>query len=376
MYPANKIRLTLEWVLLLSLVGFAIWLRFYNLGRLGLWGDEGFTYLSVEGILKHGYPILPSGNPYLKDILFSYLSSIPPLFGGMGEFSIRFTNALFGVLLIPAFYFVSKRFLPLPFALMGAVILTLSHWEIEFARHARYYCQLQFFYLLSLYFFYTGFIEERRRDVKFAFLFFVLACLSHQLAYTLIFSFVVLLWVKGFRVLLKPRVLLYGLLYAFVVGGLQLFEVYFWKVGSVVHLDQSKTLWEVLFGNFHLGYFKQFQWLFPHMSWVAAGGAFIYLFRRREPLSFFMGIGVLCLLFMGLGQAHFQPRYIFYLFPLFVLAYMGGLYFLFKTIPKLFQSFSLPRGGLVGGFVVGFLLILTVDACNPHYSVRITKQRK
>jgi len=375
MWFEGRVRQTAEWGILLGLVGFAIWLRFYNLGVLGLWGDEGFTYLSVEGIRSKGVPLLPSGHPYLKDILFSYFSAIPSFIGGMSEFSIRFANAFFGVALIPLFYFVSKKFFSAPFALMGAAILTLCHWEIEFARHARYYCQLQFFYLLTLYFFYTGFVEEKRRDQWLSFLFFVLACLTHQLAYTLVFSFLVLIWVRGPRVLLRKNVILFGLLFAAVVGGLQFFEVVFWKVGSVVHLDKGKTIWEVLFGSFHIGYFKQFQWLFPTMSWVAALGALFYLFRRSAALSFFMGIGIVCLLFMGLGQAHFQPRYVFYLLPIFIFAYLGGLFLLYSLVLKVFQKFGKVGGPLIGFVAACVVLLVTVDACNPHYAVRITKHK-
>lgn len=369
------IRQSVEWTVLFILTGFAIWLRFYKLGHLGLWGDEGFTALSVEGILKHGYPLLPSGNAYLKDILFSYFSAILPFIAGMTEFTLRFANAFWGVALIPLFYFVSKKFFPLPLALLGALLLTLNHWEIEFARHARYYCQLQFFYLLTLYFFYTGFVEDKKRDQWLALLFFVLACLTHQLAYTLVFSFLVLFCIKGPLVFLRTRALLFAVLFAFVVMSLQMVEVYFWKVGSVAHLEEGKSVWQVMFRDFHWGYFKQFRWLFPAMSWVAAFGGVVFLFRRREPLSFFMAMGILTLIFMGFGQAHFQPRYIFFLFPLFLLAYLAGLYFIFILVQRTFQRLSLGGGKLFGLVAASAVLFFSLDAVNPQYSVRIPKHR-
>lgn len=373
MWSENKLRLTLEWGVLLLLTGFAVWLRFYNLGRLGLWGDEGFAYLSVKGILNRGLPELPSGNIYYKNLLYSYLSAIPAWIGGLNEFTVRFVNAFFGVLLVPVFYWVSKKFFPVWLAFLGALILTLNHWEIEFARHARYYCQLQFFYFLALYFFYTGFVQYKKRDQWFAFFSFVLACLSHQLGYTLIFCFAAILWVNGLGQLLRLRLWLFGFLFAAVVAGLQLFEVYFWQVGSVVHKDETKSLLNVLFQGFHLGYFKQFQWLFPKMSWVAAAGGAVFIIRRREPVSFFMTMGLLCLLFMGIGQAHFQPRYVFYLLPLFLLAYLSGLQIVFELVKRMLVRLPLGTNRLIGALTAFFVLLVSADACNPHYSVRLTK---
>lgn len=377
MFAVNKIPRSVEAFLLLALTGFAIWLRFYNLGNLGLWGDEGFTYLSVEAILKQGWPLLPSGNPYLKDILFSYFSAIPPLFFGITEFTVRFMNAFWGVLLIPLFYAIVRRYFSFPIALLGALILTVNHWEIEFARHARYYCQLQFFYLLSLYCFSLGFTEGKKKYQWLAFLFFTFACLTHQLGYTLIFGFLILFWVLGWRTVYnnRYRLLLFGVLYSSVIAGLQFFELFFWKVGSVVHHEPEKNVLQTLFREFHWGYFKQFQWLFPKMSWVALIGALYYLLYRNTKLSIYMGVGLLCLIFMGLGNAHFQPRYVFYLFPIFLLAYLAGLYLVFTTTNKIFKILKLKRGALVGTILLLMVLPLTVDAINPSFSVRLTKHK-
>jgi len=280
MWQDAKLNRSIEIFLIFSLTLLALFTRFYQLGYLGLWGDEGFTYLAVEGILKHGTPLLPSGHLYLKDVLFSYFSSIAPLFFGLNEFTLRFANALFGVALIPLVYCVGKRFFSAPFAFLVALLLTLSHWEIEFARHARYYCQLQFFYLLSLYFFYSAFVQEQKGHGWFALLFFVFAALTHQLAYSLILAFPLLLWVKGPRVLMEKRILFFGILFAAVAGLLQFFEVYFWEVGSVTHLEKGTSLFKTLIQDFHLRYFKQFQWLFPNMSWVALFGGVVWFIHH------------------------------------------------------------------------------------------------
>ncbi len=383
MWAENKLLRGVEIMLIVALTSFATWLRFYKLGHLGLWGDEGFTYLAVEGVLKHGVPILPSGNEYYKDLLFTYLSALPCSFWGMTEGALRSMNSLCGVLLIPTIYFVGKRYFPAPLALVGAALLTLSHWEIEFARQARYYCQLQLFYLLSLHFFWRGFVERSKPFQKVALAFFFLASLTHQLAYTLVFCFLILAILKGPRILFYrnpgeriPRILLFGLLFVLWVGLLEFFELFFWKAGSVAHFEKEKSVWKILFENFHWGYFREFYWLFPKMSWVAAIGIFFaFLWRRQEPLSFMVGIGIACLLFMGIGHAHLQPRYIFYLYPLFIFAYLSGIYGFFRLGKRICQWLRLPLGRIVGLAAMLAVLAISVEAYNPHYSVRIPKSR-
>lgn len=367
----GRLRFHVEWILLLSLTAVAIWLRFYNLGDLGLWGDEGFTYLAVDGILKEGVPRLPSNHILYNNLLFTYLSSLPALLGGVNEFTVRFVSAAFGVAIVPLFYFVGKKFFPAWLAFLGALILTLSHWEIEFARHARYYCQLQFFYFLALYYFYKGFIEEKHSCRLWAFLFFVLAALSHQLGYTLVFCFLALLWIKGVRALFQRPVMVYAFLYAAVACFMQFFEIFVWQVGSVTHMREELSIWEILFRDFHFGFFKEFVWLFPRMSWIAAIGAAVILLRRKNPLSFFIVMGLLCLIFLGFGQAHIQPRYVFSLVPLFIFAYLAGLVLVFNATKKIFGWFGLKGGGTVGLSLASLLFLGTLDGSHPKYSFEI-----
>src|ERR1051326_278344 len=71
----------------LIVIGF--WLRIHHLGNLGFIVDEGHQALAVDGILRHGYPVLPSGRAYAWNLVFIYLQSAAALVFGVNEFSLR-----------------------------------------------------------------------------------------------------------------------------------------------------------------------------------------------------------------------------------------------------------------------------------------------
>ena len=55
------------WILSGVVVYAAVWFFFLlkNLDRLSLWMDEGFHWLAVDAILKHGSTLYPSGHNLL-----------------------------------------------------------------------------------------------------------------------------------------------------------------------------------------------------------------------------------------------------------------------------------------------------------------------
>ena len=55
-------------VLLVILIAVGFFLRVYKLGYQSYWIDEGFTYMQMEAVHKHGYPLLESGVVDVKDL--------------------------------------------------------------------------------------------------------------------------------------------------------------------------------------------------------------------------------------------------------------------------------------------------------------------
>jgi hypothetical protein len=179
----------------LIIVGF--WLRIHHLGNLGLIVDEGHQALAVNGILQHGYPVLPTGRTYAWNLVFTYLQSGAALLFGVNEFSLRLPSALFGVATIPMVYWFGRTLFDAKVGLLAALLIALSVWEIEVSRYARAYTVYQFFYVLSLVAFYKGFMKGERRWQFLVPPAFVLTYMLTPLGATLLMAFLVPFFMAG-----------------------------------------------------------------------------------------------------------------------------------------------------------------------------------
>lgn len=195
---------------LLVIVGFA--LRFPNLGALGLIGDEGHQGLAVQGILEHGTPIVPSGRVYVRSIIYLYTQALSAKVFGLNEFALRFPSLLFSLPSLIVVYLLGSTLFDRRVGLLSAFILTLSAWEIEYARDARMYTAFQMLYTLSLLFFYKGFIVGRRTDRLLVPILFTLTFIFHRMGVTLLFAFTVPFLIQAYSTVRKWTLPVYGLI--------------------------------------------------------------------------------------------------------------------------------------------------------------------
>jgi hypothetical protein len=173
----------------LIVIGF--WLRIHHLGNLGFIVDEGHQALAVDGILRHGYPVLPSGRAYAWNLVFIYLQSAAALVFGVNEFSLRLPGVLFGVACIPMTYWFGRTLFDAKTGLLAALLIAFSVWEIEVSRYARAYAVYQVFYVLSLVTFYKGFMKGERLWQFLVPPVFVLTYMLTPLGATLLMAFLV-----------------------------------------------------------------------------------------------------------------------------------------------------------------------------------------
>ena len=203
----------------LLIIGF--WLRIHNLGLLGFIVDEGHQALAVNGILKHGYPLVPSGVAYAWNLLYIYMQSFTALVFGLNEFSLRLPGVLFSLASIPLIYLFSRSLFDSKVGLLSAFLLTFSVWEIEVSRFARAYAVYQFFYILSLFTFYKGFIKGERLHQYLVPPVFILTYMFAPLGITLLMAFVVPFFIERYEPRRKLLVLLCG---ALTAGGFFIYE--------------------------------------------------------------------------------------------------------------------------------------------------------
>lgn len=168
-----------NWLMPSIFILILLFLNFYNLGYNTLVNDEYVSYEHSKNILTYGLPInqnacfnenldkypqdylqrlkeykltnygcIWSYNGYLRE----YLIASSVLLFGNNPFSARFFFALFGVLCVIPFYFISKLFLKsIKKRYIATILFALHPQIILFNRFSGYYSITLFFFLLCIY---------------------------------------------------------------------------------------------------------------------------------------------------------------------------------------------------------------------------------
>lgn len=170
-YPLRR-----ELLLLTGLLLLAIALRFCRLGEWNFQATEIFT-------LRDSITLRPS-NPRPLGYWLNYYLVKP--FLPLDEFGLRLIPAIFGVLAIPAFYFVGRRLLGTRAAFFGALLLTVSHVHVMYSQLARYWSLVFFLSAIYPYALYIGVRERNGRALALGVVIAVLAALAHPVAILLL----------------------------------------------------------------------------------------------------------------------------------------------------------------------------------------------
>jgi hypothetical protein len=179
-----------EWIAIAALVVLALLLRLWNLGFLGLVADEGHQALAVQGILAHGYPLLPSDTIYLRGLPFLYAEALVARIVGVTPLALRLPSAIFGALSVALVFALARRMWGSRVAFIAAGITAFSLWELEMSRYARMYTLLQLSFLGAALAFYRGYMTPDSRARPLAFAWAALAILTHQLGLLILGWFV------------------------------------------------------------------------------------------------------------------------------------------------------------------------------------------
>jgi mannosyltransferase len=163
-------------LLLTGLIALAFVLRFGQLGEWGFDSDEIFMLRdSITVRLTNPRPLLYFLNHFLV---------VP--FLPLDEFGIRLLPAVFGVLAVPVFYFVSRRLLGTRPALFGTLLLTLSPLHVIYSQFGRYWSLVFLLSAVYPYALYIALRERSRRALVLGLVTGVLATLAHPAAVLLV----------------------------------------------------------------------------------------------------------------------------------------------------------------------------------------------
>jgi len=333
---------------------FAVILLGRFLDKLSLWMDEGFYYLAAQKILEFGYPLFPSGHVYYKAIVYAYILAFFSLVFGFTVFNLRLISIFATLALIPVTFIMGKRLFSRPVGLAAVVLFSLSAWVAEYSRTVLYFAPLQLVSLLGVFLFYRGFFEDKRKSKLLATAVFIIAPLIHQLGMGVWFCYPAFFLIKGARRFFRRDVLIsLGATSLFYVA-VQVHEFFFWKVGYVYAKTDFSFggMWTYFFGSFSLSYFREFYRSFPRMSLVISAGFALLLgcwifdaWRKKTEGKalyanwLFLGLClVFPLLFLGFFRTHVQPRYLYQLYPLFLILYVASLYVFSQCVVRLLAA--------------------------------------
>lgn len=184
----NRVKLSTKVIIVIFLL-FFLSIRAYHLGHSSLWIDEGYSINAALSILEKGTPELDSGSFYNQGIMYNYLSAF--LMQGVGfnpfhPITPRIPALLFGFLSIFAIFILARALYNRNIAVLSSFILGLSTWQIAWSQQARGYTGLQFFIILSLYFYFL-FLRQRKPSY---FLYFALCFLAAYLNHTIAIIFI------------------------------------------------------------------------------------------------------------------------------------------------------------------------------------------
>ena len=221
---------------LLALLAFGAWLRWRYATEISLYVDEFTTLWAAKRVMASGVPIMPSGVLYTRGLLATYVTALAGLLAGGLTYTVgRLPSLLFGLACIVTIFAAGRREWNSRVGWLAALGLALLPEAIVWSARARFYAQLQFFALLTLWAAYAAiqYRDERRgtrsggnwsagvpacisppdlmplhawRHLLFAALF-VLALFSQEQMVLLYPSILLamLLW-RGWRYLLRPQV--------------------------------------------------------------------------------------------------------------------------------------------------------------------------
>lgn len=161
-------------IILMGILGLALVLRAHNLGGPDFGPDEVFHVFAAQSVQQGQGLILPSGFTYKRAALYTYTVAGFTGLLGFNEATARIASVFFSLLSLLVLYFLVKIHFDTKAALWTIFFAALIPMEIAMSREVRMYSMFEFFYLLTLLLFFSGFeaksvlpIEQRFYTLNF-----------------------------------------------------------------------------------------------------------------------------------------------------------------------------------------------------------------
>lgn len=373
-----------DYYLLGFLLAFSFLIRALNLDAVSLWIDEFVHVGHAQRILNEGAPIFGVDDNGILYTLF-----VIPFFTIFGEtaFWARFPSVLFGTGSILVTWMLAKEIYNKPVAYISAFITSFSLYHIYWSRLSRNYAIFSFFFLLLVYVLFKAITFknppnnknhlERKYLIALPFIF-IASLLSHVLTVVSIFALAIYFLVdisadliikrkvNVFRLLLGICSLIFLLLILTPLfsGVLNSFLGFFLPphVVGMISLDWSRII--LLWSNNPMGAFMTFwQVLFTDLSYtIILGiiGMLLSFLWNKKHAWFHTSMFLVPLLLMSfIFREPNEPRYLLYIYPLFIIYIGVATVTIFNAIKEFFihESDNLNKSSIALYGLTIFLLI-------------------
>jgi 4-amino-4-deoxy-L-arabinose transferase-like glycosyltransferase len=152
---------------ILVLLALCVFLFFFKLGSRALWDhDEGIHAAIARNMVVTGDWITPSFNGeafFDKPILFNWIGASSFALLGFTELAARLPAALLGLACVVVTYLLGKRMFGSSVGFLSGLVLATSGVFLLLSRTVQYDMVLTFFTTLSLFFFYSGTMDAKKR---------------------------------------------------------------------------------------------------------------------------------------------------------------------------------------------------------------------
>lgn len=151
----NKIKgmVTNQYFILLLITLLALFIRLLNIDKsCGLWFDEMLTYIFSSKSFPVGILKTLWREDYHMPLYYMYVHIWMKFFGS-ADVILRLSSVLWGVLTIPAFFYLGKTYKSEKLGYFLSVIGCLSPIMIYYSQELRFYSMLMFFATISVIFF-------------------------------------------------------------------------------------------------------------------------------------------------------------------------------------------------------------------------------
>jgi 4-amino-4-deoxy-L-arabinose transferase-like glycosyltransferase len=156
---ARSLRIRRRWLVAVAAaaIGAGAFLRLYDLGRFGFWTDEFYHVFAAKSYLENGTLDVPMKGEYTRAAPITLMTAASFKLFGVSETAARLPFALASVAFLIIAFFLVRRMTSLPLATAFTVAMSLAPFCISMARECRMYVILQLFYFLAVAFFAAGF---------------------------------------------------------------------------------------------------------------------------------------------------------------------------------------------------------------------------